>query len=94
MRIWGQAVGGRGQAEPPAAPSGHIAKAEVRLEQAQKVEIRRWTRLQASLCRCGCEQVIERPDQQSGWSGWASGRLTQLRLTQWVQSGKAWDPGL
>lgn len=39
-------------------------------------------------------QVIERPDQQSGWSGWASGRLTQLRLTQWVQSGKAWDPGL
>lgn len=45
MRIWGQAVGGRGQAEPPAAPSGRIAKAEVRLEQAQKVEIRRWTRL-------------------------------------------------
>lgn len=48
MRIWGQAVGGRGQAEPPAAPSGHIAKAEVRLEQAQKVEIRRWTRLRSA----------------------------------------------
>lgn len=48
MRIWGQAVGGRGQAEPPAAPSGRIAKAEVTLEQAQKVEIRRWTRLRSA----------------------------------------------
>lgn len=87
MRIWGQAVGGRGQAEPPAAPSGRIAKAEVRLEQAQTDGASGFA-LQMRM------QVIERPDQQSGWSGWASGRLTQLRLTQWVQSGKAWDPGL
>lgn len=94
MRIWGQAVGGRGQAEPPAAPSGRIAKAEVRLEQAQKVEIRRRTDGASGFALQMRMQVIERPDQQSGWSGWASGRLTQLRLTQWVQSGKAWDPGL
>lgn len=73
MRIWGQAVGGRGQAEPPAAPSGRIAKAEVRLEQAQKVEIRRWTRLQASLCRCGCKSLKGQTSRAAGQAGLQGG---------------------
>ena len=87
VRIWGNA--GEGRVAPPAAQenSGVRPSPTMLLRPHQEA----WGQTEAGregqgkelhgASLCGHEQAIKKPEQRSGWSGWASGRLTWLWRT-------------